>query len=47
MKARRTPFKNGHTRAAKPLELIHGDLVGPMPVESVRKKKSGFVLMDD
>ena len=28
-------------------ELIHGDLVGPMPVESVSRKKYGFVLMDD
>ena len=28
-------------------ELIHGDLVGPMPVESVSRCKYGFVLMDD
>src|SRR5258706_5322370 len=29
------------------LELIHSDLVGPMPVESVSDCKYGFVLMDD
>lgn len=46
-KAQRLPFKDGRTRATKPLELIHGDLVGPMPVESVGRCKYGFVLMDD
>ena len=46
MKARRTPFKNGHPRG-ETLELIHGDLVGPILVESVSKEKSGFVLMHD
>ena len=46
-KTRHTPFKSGRSRATKPLELIHGDLVGPMPVESVSKCKYGFVLMDD
>jgi hypothetical protein len=34
-------------RATGPLELIHGDLVGPMPVESVSGCKYGFVLMVD
>jgi len=46
-KAQRLPFKTGRTRATMPLELIHGDLVGPMPVESVSRCKYGFVLMDD
>ena len=46
-KAQRLPFKTGRTRATEPLELIHGDLVGPMPVESVGRCKYGFVLMDD
>src|SRR5258706_5719515 len=46
-KAQHLPFKTGRTRATKPLELIHGDLVGPMPVESVGRCKYGFVLMDD
>ena|SRR5882757_8667292 len=46
-KAQRLPFKDGRTRATKPLELIHGDLVGPMPVESVGHCKCRFVLMDD
>ena len=31
----------------EPLELIHGDVVDPMPVESVSKRKYGFVLMND
>ncbi len=47
MKAQCLPFKTGCTCATKPLELIHGDLVGPMPVESVGHCKYGFVLMDD
>ena len=46
-KAQCLPFKEGHTHAMKPLELIHGDLVGPMPVESVGCCKYRFVLMDD
>ncbi len=46
-KAQRLPFKTGRTRAMMPLELIHGDLVGPMAVESVIRCKYGFVLMDD
>ena len=29
-----------------PLELIQGDLVGRMPVESVSRRTYGFVLMD-
>ena len=33
--AQRLPFKTGRTRATMQLELIHGDLVGPIPVESV------------
>ena len=46
-KSQRLPFNSGRTRTTKPLELIHGDLVGPMPVESVSRCKYGFVLMDD
>jgi transposase InsO family protein len=46
-KSQRLPFKTGRTRATEPLELIHGELVGPMPVESVGRCKYGFVLMDD
>jgi hypothetical protein len=46
-KVQRLPFKDGRMRATKPLELIHGDLVGPMPVESVGHCKYGFILVDD
>jgi hypothetical protein len=46
-KAQRLPFKAGRMRATAPLELIHDDLVGPMPVESVIRCKYGFVLMED
>ena len=35
----------GRTRATELLELVHGELVGPVPVESVSKSKYGFVLM--
>ena len=38
MKAQRTPFKVERMRATKPLELTHGDLVGPMPVESYTRE---------
>lgn len=33
--------------ATEPLVLIHGDILGPMPVESVSKYKYGFILTDD
>ena len=46
-KSKHFPFKTGRTRATKPLELIHGDVVGPMPVESVSRRRYGLVLMDD
>ena len=34
-RAQRLPFKTGCTGALEPLEQTHGDLVGPMPIESV------------
>ena len=46
-KAQRLPFKSGRTLMLQPLELIHGDLVGPMPVESVSRCKYGFILVDN
>ena len=46
-KSHRPPFKKGRTRAARPLELRHGDLVGPMPVESICGRGYGFLLVDD
>lgn len=46
-KVKCTPFKDGWTCTAEPLEVIHGDLVGPMLVESVSRKKYGMVLMDN
>jgi hypothetical protein len=47
VKAQRLPFKTGRTHTTTPLELIHGDLVGPMPVESVSRCKYRFVLMNN
>jgi hypothetical protein len=46
-KTHRLPFKRGRTRATQPLQLVHGDLVGPMPVESIGGHKYGFLLIDD
>ena len=43
-KAQHLPFNAGHTCTTKPLGLIHGGLVGLMPVESVGHCKYGFVL---
>ena len=40
-------FKTGHTCMTTPLEPIHGDIVSPMPVESVSCCMYRFVLMDD
>ena len=45
--AQHFPFKTGRTRVTTPLEPIHGDIVGPMPVESVSRCMYRFVLMDD
>ena len=47
VKAQHLLFKTGHTHATAPLEPIHGNLVGPMPVESVSCCKYRFALMDD
>jgi hypothetical protein len=38
-KSQHLPFKAGQTHATKPLVLIHSNLVGPMPVESVSQCK--------
>ena len=46
-KAQQLPFKSGCMHTSEPLELIHGDLVSPMPVKSVSHCKYGFILMDD
>jgi len=47
MKSWHFPYKDRRMHATEPLKLIHGDLVGPMPIESVSKYKYGFVLMDN
>ena len=39
------PFKTGRTCVTTPLEPIHGDIVSPMPVESVNCCMYRFVLM--
>ena len=46
-KSKRLPFKTGRTRAKEVLELVYGDLPGPMPVESGGGAKYEFVLVDD
>jgi Integrase core domain len=46
-KSKRLPFKTGRTRTKEALELVHGDLAGPMPVESGGGAKYKFVLIDD
>ena len=45
--AQHLPFKTDRTRMTTPLELIHGDIVSPMPVESVSRCMYGFGLMDN
>jgi len=42
-----TLFETGRTRATTLLEVIQGNLVVPIPVESIGHCKYGFVLMDD
>jgi hypothetical protein len=46
-KSKLLPFKTGRTRAKEALELVHGDLADPMPVESGGGAKYKFVLIDD
>ena len=46
-KAVRHPFSGTRTRATEVLQLVHRDLAGPMPVESIGKHKYAFVLCDD
>jgi len=40
-------FKEGRSRATRPLRLVHGDLVGPMPARSIGGSQYGFILVDD
>ena len=47
VKAQHLLFKTGRMHTIVPLEPIHGNLVGPMPVESVSCCKYRFALMDD
>ena len=42
-KAQRLPLKD----RSDAREIIHGDLVDPMPVQSDSRRKYGFVLMDE
>jgi len=45
-KLKHLPFKKGRTRATEPLQVIHGDIVGPMPEESIAKKHYALLLVD-
>ena len=45
--SRYSKSQTGRTHTMEPLELICGDLVGPMPVESVSCCMYRFVLMED
>lgn len=46
-KQARLPFKHEGTRATELLELVHTDICGPMPVESIGKKKYFISFIDD
>ena len=46
-KSVRLPFSGTRTRASEILQLVHGDLLGPLPIESIGKHKYVFVLCDD
>jgi len=46
-KTHRLPFRRGRTRTTQPLQQIPGDIVGPMPVESISGRKHVFLLIDD
>ena len=47
MKVKCLPSKAGHMCALQLLELIHSDLVGLMPIESVSCCRYGFILVDN
>ncbi|XP_063537370.1 uncharacterized protein LOC134746772 [Cydia strobilella] len=47
-KMAKTPFpKGGGTRATRPLELVHSDVVGPMPVSSLGGANFAVTFTDD
>ena len=46
-KQNRLPFYNAIRRATKPLELVHTDICGPMPTESIGGKRYFLLFVDD
>lgn len=46
-KARRLPAPPSDTRASAPLELVHTDVIGPMPVSSLNNERYVVTLLDD
>lgn len=43
----RAPFNEPGTRASKPLEMIHTDVCGPMPVQSLGGARYCLSFIDD
>ena len=46
-KSTRIPFSGHRTRSTDILQVVHGDLAGPMPVKSIGKHQYAFLLIDD
>jgi len=46
-KSKRDPFKKGRTLASEYLQLIHTDLIGPLPITGDKGERHGMIFVDD
>lgn len=46
-KQTRAPFPTSHSSTAKPMQLVHTDVCGPMPVQSIGGARYFVTLQDD
>ena len=46
-KHKRSPFNSSDSRADAPLELVHIDVVGPLPIKALNGEKYLLTIIDD
>ena len=46
-KLKKKPFKSSSKRSNKPLDLVHSDLMGPLPVKTLGGSRYVMTFLDD